>query len=195
VIPLGLAGPAFDAPAIDPGGRMAWVGASSQRQVYAVDLRALDDANVFAASGPPVILDGLSAGLPDARVFFAQAPLALPPRAGGPPPSQCDGYTDPALNAAGTELFATDFCDGTFTRVRLDLSGTPPVPFLLDRFQVAGQQPPFAPITATASGELRAPEFLRVRPGAPGVDYQTPDVLVTAGQPDANLCALRADSP
>ena len=33
-----------------------------------------------------------------------------------------------------------------------------------------------------------------VRPGAPGVDYRTPDVLVTAGLPDAQLCALRVES-
>jgi len=192
VIPLGLAGPSFDAPAVEPGRRMAWVGASSRRQVYAVDLRALDDASLYAASGPPAILDGLSAGVPDARVFHAGAPLELPDRADGPPAALCLGYTQVAVNAAGSELFATDFCDGTFTRARIDLAGAPPVPVPRDRFQVAAQQRPFAPITSV--GELRAPGLLRVRPGAPGVDYRTPDVLVIAGQPDAQLCALHVES-
>jgi hypothetical protein len=192
VIPLGLAGPSFDAPAVEPGGRMAWVGASSFRQVYAVDLRALDDATLYTASGPPAILDGLTVGVPDARVFDASAPLVLPDRADGPPAALCLGYTQVAVNAAGSELFATDFCDGTFTRVRIDLSGAPPVPVPRDRFQLAAQQHPFA--ASTAVGELRAPGILRVRPGAPGVDYRTPDVLVIAGQPDAQLCALRVES-
>jgi hypothetical protein len=192
VIPLGLAGASFDAPALDPGGRMAWVGASSFRQVYAVDLRALDDARLYTAGGPPATLDGLDAGFPDARVFHASEPLALPNRANGPPPALCLGYTQVAVNAAGSELFATDFCDGTFTRARIDLSGTPPVPVPRDRFQIAAQQRPFAP--STAVGELRSPGILRVRPGAPGVDYRTPDVLVIAGQPDAQLCALRVES-
>jgi hypothetical protein len=185
VIPLGRAGASFDPPAVDPGGRIAWVGASSHRQAYAVDLRSLDDPNLYAASGAPEFLDG-------ARVFTADAPLVLPDRVDGPPPMLCEGYTSVALNAAGSEMFATDFCDGTFTRVRLDLSGAPPVPFASDRFQVAAQERPFAP--SNAVGQLRAPGLLRVRPGAPGVDYRTPDVLAAAGQPDAQLCALRVES-
>jgi hypothetical protein len=193
VIPLGPAGPAFDAPAVDPRGRMAWVGASSQRQVYAVDLRALDDPNLYVAGARPAILDGQSPGEPDARVFHAGAPLALPDRADGPPPALCLGYTEVALNAAGGELFATDFCDGTFTRVRIDLSGAPSVPVPPSRFQIASQQTPFAP--SNAVGQLRAPGLVRARPGTPGVDYHTPDVLVIAGQPDAQLCALRVESP
>jgi hypothetical protein len=116
----------------------------------------------------------------------------LPDRADGPSTSLCDGFTEVALNAAGSEVFATDFCDGTFTRVRLDPSGAPPVPFPRDRFQVAAQERPFAP--SHAVGLLRAPGIVRVRSGRPGVDYTTPDVLVVAGQPDAQLCALRVES-
>jgi hypothetical protein len=33
-----------------------------------------------------------------------------------------------------------------------------------------------------------------VRPGAPGIDYRTPDGLVTGGLPDAQRCALRMES-
>ncbi len=190
VIPLGFAGPSFDAPAIDPGGRLAWVGASSHRQIYGVDLRALDDPSLYSA-GPPAIL-GQSANTPHAGIFTADEPLVLPDRSDGPPAAQCEGFTQVAVNAAGTELFATDFCDGTFTRVRIDLSGAPPVPVPPDRFQIASQERPFAP--SNAVGELRAPGIVRVRPGAPGVDYRTPDVLVIVGQPDAQLCALRVES-
>ncbi len=193
VIPLGFAGPSFDAPALDPGGRVAWLGASSQRQLYAVDLRALDDPRLYAGAGPPVRLDGLDdAGFPDARIFHAGAPLALPDRADGPSPALCEGFTHAAVNAAGAEVFATDFCDGTFTRVRAGLGGAPPVPYPPDRFPVAGQQAPFAP--SDAIGLLRAPGALRVRPGVPGVDYAGPDVLVVVGQPEAQLCALRVES-
>ena len=192
VIPLGLAGASFDAPALDPGGRMAWVGASSFRHVYAVDLRALDDASLYAATGPPAIL-GITANTADARVFDADHPLALPDRSDGPPPALCQGFTNVAVNAAGDALFATDFCDGTFTRARIDLSGAPPVPVPANRIQIAAQATPFAP--SAAVGELRAPGLLRVRAGVPGVDYQTPDVFAIVGQPDAQLCALRVESP
>ncbi len=191
VIPLGLAGPSFDALAVDSRGSIAWIGASSDRQVYAVDLRALDDPDLYLGSGSPAILDG-TAGFPDARIFTGERPLVLPDRADGPPVRDCNGFTHVALNAAGSELFATDFCDGTFTRVRLDLSGAPPVPFPPERFQIAAQERPFAP--SHAVGLLRAPGILRVRPGVPGVDYRTPDVLAIAGQPDAQLCALRVES-
>jgi hypothetical protein len=192
VIPLGLAGPSFDAPALDPGGRIAWVGASSQRQLYAVDLRPLDDPALYAGSGEPVVLDGLTISAPDARVFDAGDPLVLPDRSDGPAPALCEGYTQVAVDAAGTEVFATDFCDGTFTRVRVDLSGAAPPPWPRERFSAGVPDRPFAPIDAI--GQLRAPGILRVRAGVPGVDYQAPDVFVVAGQPDAQLCALRVES-
>jgi hypothetical protein len=192
VIPLGFAGPSFSAPAVDALGRIAWLGASSQRQLYAIDLRPLDDPALYAGAGPPALLDGLSAGVPDARVFAADAPLALPDRPDGPQPILCEGFTHVAVNAAASEVFATDFCDGTLTRVRTDLSGAPPAPWPRGRFQVAAQSTPFAP--SDAVGLLRAPAELHVRTGVPGVDYRGPDVLVIAGQPDSQLCALRVES-
>ncbi len=195
-IPLGFAGPAFDAPAIDPGGRIAWLGASSQRQLYAIDLRPLDNPALFApATGegdPPILLDGLTTGFPDARVFTGDRPLVLPPRADGRTSAQCEGFTDVAVNAAGSEALATDFCDGTLTRVRLDLGQDAPIPWPADRFQIAAQTQPFEPNDAL--GGLRSPGLLTVRPGIPGVDFTSPDVLVLAGQPDAQLCALRVES-
>src|SRR5262249_59137948 len=140
VIPPGLGGPSLRPPGGGPGGRIAFLGASSQRQLYAVDLRALDDARLYTPGADPVTLDGMRAGFPDARVFHAGAPLALPDRADGPPALLCEGFTDVALSAAGSELYATDFCDGTFTRVRLDLSDAPPVPFPPDPFPPPAQQ-------------------------------------------------------
>lgn len=192
-IPLARAGPSFDAPAIDPSGRVAWLGASSQRQLYAVDLRALDDPALYVGVGPPVILDGATLGFPDARIFDGDHPLELPARGDGRASATCEGFTHVAINAAASEAFATDFCDGTFSRVRFDLAGAPPVPYSRDRFQIAGQSTPFAPNDAI--GELRAPGALAVRQGIPGVDFTTPEVLVLAGQPDAQLCALRVETP
>ena len=185
VIPLGRAGPSFDGSSADAGGRIAWLGSSSQRQLYAIDLRALDDPALYTGSGPPV-------ALPGAVVFDADRPLALPDLDAGPDPAVCEGFTHAAPNAAASEVFATDFCDGTLTRVRMDLSLPAPIPWPQGRFTAVGQATPFAP--SDAVGLLRAPGLVRVRPGEPGLDYSGPDVLVPAGQPDAQLCALRVES-
>ena len=104
----------------------------------------------------------------------------------------CDGFTDVGINASGTILLASDFCDGTLTQFALDLSGDPPVPWPRDRFQAVAQTNPFAPNDAV--GERRAPSLVEARPGIPGVDYTTPDVLVVVGQPDGQLCGVRIES-
>jgi hypothetical protein len=192
VIPLGFAGAAFEGLAVDAAGRIGWIGSSSQRLLFAVDLRALDTPALFPGSGPPAVLDGLSVGFPDARVFTADFPLALPDRPDGPPPATCDGFTHTAVNAAADRVYATDFCDGTFSTVRMDLAAAAPVPWPRDRFQVGDQQTPFAP--STAIGLPRAPGALQVRPGRPGVDYRGPDVVLILGQPEGQLCALRVES-
>jgi hypothetical protein len=194
-IPLGVAGPSFEPLALDPGGRVALLGASSQRQLYAVDLAPLDDPRLYEGDGPPVLLDGLTAGFPDARIFYADRPLLLPDRSDGPADAQCEGYTHTALDAAGVEAYATDHCDGTFTRIRLALAGSPPVPVPTDRFQVFRQDDLFAPLTAASIGLTRAPGPVRVRPGVPGFDYEGPDVFLTVGQPKAQLCGVRVNAP
>jgi hypothetical protein len=191
-IPLGLAGPAFEAPAVDPGGRIAWLGASSDRQAYAVDLRVLDTPALYAGSGPPVMLDGLTIGFDDARVFTADFPLELPRRTDGRASTACEGLTDVSVDAAGASVLASDFCDGTLTRIAQDLSGAPPPPWPRDRFQVIAQTNAFAPNDAV--GEVRAPSRVVARPGVPGVDYTTADVWVVVGQPDGQLCGVRIDS-
>lgn len=191
-IPLGFAGPSFSGATVEPGGRIAWLGATSQRQLYAVDLRALDNPSLYEASGSIVILDGLSLGADDARIFDADRPLPIPIRLDRPSSITCQGFTHVTTNAAGTEAYAIDYCDGTLTRVRFDLSGNPPIPYPTDRFQITGQSTPFAPNDAI--GELRSPGFIAARAGTPGVDFNAPDVLVVVGQPDAQLCSLRVES-
>src|SRR4029453_11543926 len=128
-IPLGFAGAGFEAAAIDPSGQIALLGSAVHRELYAIDLRALDDPLLYANDDdPPVKLDG-TAGFPDARIFSAEAPLVLPDRVDRPSTPDCAGFTHVTTNSSGTEAYATDFCDGTFTRVRLDLGGAPPIPF------------------------------------------------------------------
>jgi hypothetical protein len=194
-IPLGLAGPSFEPLAIDPGGRVALLGASSQRQLYAVDLAPLDDPRLYEGSGAPILLDGLTAGYPDARIFHADRPLVLPDRSDGPATSQCEGLTYTAINAAGSEAFANDHCDGTLTRIRLALSGALPVPVPPERFQVFHQDDLWAPLTAASIGLPRAPGPLRVRPGVPGFDYEGHDVFLTLGLPDGQFCGVRVNAP
>ncbi len=199
-IPLGFAGPSFDAPAVDPQGRIAWLGASSQRQLYAVDLRALDnDALYSAESGgtgsvgnSPIMLDGMDLMGADARIFDADRPLVIPARTDRPAGPSCGGFTHVAVNFAGTEAYATDFCDGTLTRVRYDATEPAVIPYPAARFQIAAQLAPYSPNSAI--GELSAPKSVVVRPGRPGVDFTGPDVFVLVGQPEANLCALRIES-
>jgi hypothetical protein len=191
-IPLGLAGPSFNAPAIDPGGRIAWLGASSSRQLYAVDLRTLDTPDLHTGTGSRVMLDGSSLGFPDARVFTADHPLTLPRRTDGRASTACEGLTDVSTEANGVNVIASDFCDGTLTRIAQDLSGNAPVPWPRERFQVLSQSNAFAPNDAV--GEARAPSRVVARPGRPGIDHTTADVLVVLGQPEGQLCGVRVDS-
>ncbi len=190
-IPLGLAAPSFEAVAIDASEQIAWIGSVTSKQLYAVDLRALDDPRLYMGGGPPVILDGMSVGFPDARIFSADAPLVLPERLDRRSAASCGGWTYVATNTSGTEAFASDFCDGTLTRVRFDLSRAPPIPFPSDRFQVIGQTTPFAP--TPSPGEQSAPGFVAVRPGIPGIDYSSPDVFVLVGDPGL-VCGIRIES-
>ncbi len=190
-IPLGRAAPSFQAVAIDASEQIAWIGSVTSKQLYAVDLRALDDPRLYLGSGPPVILDGMSVGFPDARIFSADAPLVLPERLDRSPGAFCSGWTYVTTNTRGTEAFATDYCDGTLSRIRFDLSGDPDIPFASDRCQVVGQTTPFAP--TPSPGEKTAPGFVSVRPGIPGSDYDSPDVFVLVGDPGL-ICGIRIES-
>ena len=190
-IPLGLAAPAFEGVSIEISGQIAWIGSVTSKQLYAIDLRTLENPNLYLGNGPPIILDGLTVGFPDARVFSAGSPLDLPDRLDRPSDPSCAGLTSVAVNTRGTEAFATDFCDGTLSRIRFDLTGAPPIPFPADRFQVIGQTAPFAP--TPSPGEKSGPGFISVRPGIPAVDYGSPDVFVLVGDPGL-LCGIRIES-
>ena len=193
-IPLGAAGPSFEPIAIDASGRLGLLGSASQKVLFAVDLAPLDDAALYSgASGPPVVLDGTAPGLPDARVFTAAAPLALPDLTGGPPDTDCAGLTSVAAHATRPFAWATDFCDGTLTTLLVDAAGAP-VPVPPDRVQIVGTETPFAPNVPSSIGLLRAPQAIRVRPGERGVDYEGPDVFVAVGLPDGAVCALETGS-
>jgi len=190
-VPLGRVGLSFDRLAVDPGGRVALTGTAVGRALYGIDLAPLDA--LPPAPATPVVLDG--SGGPDARLFFAGAPFLLPPRPGGAPAASCNGFVvGVAWNDAGSQVFATEFCDGTLSRVSADLSGSPDLATLRSRFRFEGQVAVTAPVTASAVGEPRALGTVRVRPGAPGVAYSGPDVYVTVGQ-DGLLCGLRVEAP
>ncbi len=188
-IPLGLAAPSFDRLAVDPSGRVAFTGGNAARELFAVDLAALDLA---PTTGPPAVLDGTDprASNADARIFDATRPLAIPGIAGGAPPETCAGFvTSTAFDAVGGELFALDFCDGTLARVSVDLSGAPPVPVPGDRFVVDRVVPVAAPVGAGSLGLSRAPGALRVRPG-PG----QPDLFFLLSLEEGQLCAADSTS-
>ncbi len=192
-VPLGTVGLSFDRLAIDPTGRVALTGTAAGRALYGIDLAPLD---ALPASPPvPLVMDGSTGA--DARLFHAGFPFAFPARPGGPPAAQCNGYVVSLdWNAAGTRVFATEFCDGRLVSVSADLSGNPTLAELrANRFGLAALIDVSAPVTASAVGQARAPGTVRVRTGRPGLDYAGPDVFVVLGSPDGQLCAVRVESP
>jgi hypothetical protein len=191
-IPLGLAGASFDRIAIDPTGRVAVLGSAIARRLFAVDLAPLDALAFPAPGAPPLVLDGTTG--PDAVIFDADAPLALPARPNGAPAATCPGYVVGAdFDATGTKLYATDFCDGTLAIVGVDFASAP-VPVPADRFRVIDSLAIAAPLDASSLGLARAPGAVRVRPGRPGADFRGPDVFFTIGIPEGALCGVRIDS-
>lgn len=194
-VPLGPALLSFDRLAIDPTGRVAVAGSAAGRRLHAIDLQPLGGLPALASGAAPFALDGSDARVSnvDARIFDAASPFALPARSGGAPAQTCPGFVvGAAFNAAGTRLYASDFCDGTLTAVGIDLSGSPAVPLPQARFRVLGQSNVVAPVGAL--GSARALGSVIVRSGAPGVDYTGPDVFVTVGEPEGLLCGLRMES-
>jgi len=190
-IPLGLAGPAFEELVVVPGQRMALLGATSQRRVYAVDLTPLDDPALYQRpAGEVVSLDGTQPPFPDARIYWADSPFEIPARADGPDPRVCAGQTSVAVNVDQTRVFVTDFCDGTLSVLDIvsegDVSG--------ERLELARVENALAPNTAASVGELRAPGLVRVRSGIPGLDYTGPDVFFVAGLPEGQVCGVRIES-
>jgi len=195
-IPLGLAGLGFDGVAIDPTGRLGLIGAAVGRSLYGIDLAALDDPSL--GTGPqslPIVLDGMTPGFPDARVFDADRPFALPKRSDGPLDSVCTTQTAVAIQNQGRFAGAVDYCDGTVSRLTLALPASRATPLdpdtvlALDRLIDV-----VAPLVPSSTTQLRAPADIRIRPGTPGVDFDGPDVHFTAGLPTGALCGVRIDA-
>jgi hypothetical protein len=187
-IPLGKAALSFDVLAIDPSGRVAFTGSAAGRVLYGVDLAPL--ASLPSQVATPIVLDR-----DEAVLFDADAPLRLLAIPDGAPPESCPGETvGVAFNHAGDRIYASDFCDGTLAVVGADIDGSFTTQELRDRFLVLDAIPVVAPIRADTLGEPRGLGSLVVRPGAPGVDFDGPDLFVLVGLEEGSLCGLRIES-
>jgi hypothetical protein len=191
-IPLGLSGPTFGPIAIDPTGRLGLLGAESLRQLHAIDLAALDDPGLLAPRPDPIVLDGSTPGFGDARLYWSGSPLLLPSRPDGPPALLCKTRTNVAINTAGSWAFASDWCDGTITLLKLDLEDAAEVPLSRDRISVEEQLDVLSPKDPAIFGALTAPSMISVRPGRPQ-DYTGPDVFFIANEPEGQLCGVRIE--
>ena len=192
-VPLGRAGLGFGEIAIDATGRIGLIGAATGRALYGIDLAVLDDPTL--GTGPqtlPILLDGMTPGFGDARLFDASSPFALPKRPDGPLDSICTTQTSVAIKDDGSFAVASDFCDGTISQLNLTLPAlrtTPLDPSTVLQLDRAIEV--VAPLVPTASGEIRAPSDVRIRPGVPGVDFSGPDVHFTTGLPEGAVCGAR----
>jgi len=188
VIPLGQTAAGFSRVAVDPSGSIGSVGSLIDREVLAVDLRALPGLGA-AAVDPVPILDG-STG-PDAVVDATS--LTLTPLGTGPDPAVCQGTIVGTGWTADGRLVASEFCDGTLSSWDFDLT-TLPVPGVPIPDQRIGLRTEFAataPLVIAGLGELQAPTALVVRnPPAPAA---LPDVYLLVGLPEGRLCGISSD--
>lgn len=195
-IPLGPAGLGFSPLAIDPSSRIALGGSTISRALFAIDLAALDDPAL--GLGPqtlPIALDGMTPGFPDARILTAANAFKLPKRSDGPLDSICFSTTSVAIKDDGSFAAASDSCDGTITRLLLDLPTlrTDPIDALsvltVDRLiNVA------APLVPSATGETRDIGRVLIRDGTPIIDFAGPDVHFLAGEEEGAVCGARIDT-
>lgn len=185
-IPLGLAGLAFERLGIDARGRVALVGSALARHVYAVDLAPLD---ALADDAPYLVLDG-EEGRPEAAIFDAEHPLVLPGIANGAPPETCPGFVVGVEFGAARDAYATDFCDGTITRIRL-ASTTGPAPLPRTRFAVEEATKVTAPVGPASYGLAQALGALRVFGGPDG----RTEAAVLVGQPEGLTCRVEVPAP
>ena len=195
-IPLGPAGLGFSRIEIDPTNRIGLAGSAIGRALYAIDLTALDDP--MLGLGPqtlPIVLDGMTPGFPDARVFTAANPFALPKRSDGPLDSICFSATSVAIKDDGSFAAASDSCDGTITRLVLNLPTlrTDPIDplrvLVVDRLiRVA------APLVPSAIGETRDIGRVLIRDGTPAINFAGPDVHYLAGREEGAVCGVRVDA-
>jgi len=189
--PLGLVSLSMDRLAIDPSGRIAMLGSSVARELYAIDLAPLSSSG-FPATATGLVLDG-SMG-PNGVIFGVANPFPIRDLPDGANPATCAGLiAGTAFNDAGDLFFATERCDGTLASVAVDLSGSPAPPVASDRFALLDVSSLVSPLRSDTLTERRDLGSLRVRPGVPGVDFDGPEILYTVNQPGL-LCALRIES-
>lgn len=144
-IPMGPAALGFAGLEVDTESGLGVIGSATQKQIYAVDLRALDDDALYtatSASDPPILLDGSDPVFPDARIFTGDSPFEIPRLAGGPDPAVCDGWTNVLLgpdrggDGERRDVYVTDKCDGTLTILDVDLASPGETPLDPLRFRV-----------------------------------------------------------
>ncbi|MGH0034706.1 MAG: hypothetical protein ACQGVK_06725 [Myxococcota bacterium] len=184
--PLRDANPAFSGLAVDPSGRAAAVGDVTAKQVYVLDLTALD-----ALPDPPVP-GAAPVRLAHAVLFDGRDPLEVPSVRAGAPEASCPGRIETlAWNDAGDRLYALEVCDGSLTGFGfLSSEGAPRrEDFVLGRTVAVT-----APLRADTLGLPRQPSRLRVRPGRPGVDFSGPDLFFLVSEPEALLCGIDVES-
>lgn len=184
--PLRDANPAFDGVAVDPTGRVAATGDVTARQIYAVDLTALDALPDPPAPGAP------PARLGSAVLFDGRSPLEVPAIRDGAPEESCPGRIESvAWNHAGDRLYAIDVCDGSLTGFGFLSESGPPRP---GDFVLGTTVGITAPLRADSIGLPRQPSRLSVRPGKPRVDFTGPDVFFLVNEPEGLLCGIDVES-
>jgi hypothetical protein len=195
-VPLGKAGLGGSGISIDPSRRVALISAFTSRDLFGIDLAALDDPQL--GLGPetlPVVLDGTTPGFPDARLYDADGPFMLPKRADGPSVAQCATITSVAISQAEPYAVATDFCDGTITVLDIAVPSQRDTPLdPVNLLSISRVENVVSPIIDTATGLTRAIDRVLIRAGRAGVDYSGPDVYFTAGLPEGAVCGVRINS-
>ncbi|MEB2311689.1 MAG: hypothetical protein OZ928_07545 [Polyangiaceae bacterium] len=185
-IPLGLAALAFERLGIDPSGRVALIGSALARHVYAADLAPLD---ALAPDAPYLVLDGAE-GRPAAAIFDAGHPLVLPGIANGAPPETCPGFVVGVEFGSTRDAYATDFCDGTITRIRIPTPAGP-APLARARFSVEETTKVAAPVGPASLGQAQALGALRVFTD-PSSRTQA---AILVGQPEGLVCRVEVPVP
>jgi hypothetical protein len=158
---------------------VAVVGGLLGRNLYAIDLTVLSTVAI-----PPIPPGGVPVAFtrPNGVIFDATNPLVVPSLGLS---LSCPGaIRGLAFNHAGTRLFATDFCEGSFSVI--DFFPTPP--FAAASFGTPVPQAFTGPRTGT-DDRPRGPTRLAVRP-EPLANYDGPDVFALVAEPQGMLCAL-----
>lgn len=184
--PLGAAAISSAGIRIDPAAKIAVVGSAVAREIYAVDLEVLETVviDTMRPAGGPLDLSTACGVMACGVIFDADDPLAID-RLGR---TDCPGsILGLAFNFAGTLLFATDNCDGSFITTKL-ISGA--------KGKAHFGKPvahDFAAPRDSTSDRPRGAGKIVVRP-EPLTSYDGPDVFALIDEPEGMVCALFAEA-